>query len=133
MKFILYFGILMLSHSIYSQEKIEKGRYITSNKLKYITINDNFQFEYFAYKDYSPYTIKEKQKKENKPRMCGTVGYWCDGKGKGSYSIIDGTLVLKFEIDSLTIATERIDTKLLKGLSFKISELEKLEIEKLKK
>ncbi len=126
-KLILFFGILMLSCSVFSQDKLELGRYITSDKLKYITIKADSEFEYSAYKGYSPYTIKEKRKKENKPQMCGTVGYWSDGQGKGKYSIIDGKLTLKFEIDFSTIATKKIDTRLLKGLSFEVSELEKLE------
>jgi len=120
-------GFLIISCSIYSQEKLEKGRYITSDKLKYITIKDNFQFEYQAYKGYSPYTIKEKRKREKKPRMCGTVGYIGDGKGNGIYSILDGNLILKFEIDLSSIMTKKIDTRLSNGLSFKISELEKLD------
>jgi hypothetical protein len=126
-KFIVFLGILMLSCSIYSQEKLESGRYITSDKLKYITIKDDFKFEYQAYKGYSPYTIKEKRKKEKNPNMCGTVGYLDDGSGKGKYSIEDGIIILKFEVDYSTIATQKIDTELLKGISFRISDLEKLE------
>ncbi|WP_040282871.1 hypothetical protein [Psychroserpens damuponensis] len=127
MKLILFLGTLLLSCSVFSQEKLEQGRYISSDKLKYITIKNDYQFEYNAYKGYSPYTIK----KENKPNgMCGTIGYWGDGRGKGTYSIVDEELILKFDIDYSTIATKKIDIKLLKGLRFKISELEKLEDEK---
>ncbi|WP_418512839.1 hypothetical protein [Corallibacter sp.] len=128
-KLLPFFGFLLLSFSGFSQEKLELGRYITSDKLKYITIKSNYEFEYLAYKGYSPYTIKEERKKENKPQMCGTVGYWGDGRGKGTYSIEDGILILKFEIDNSTIASKKIDTRFLKGLSFEILELEKLETE----
>jgi len=127
LKLIFSIGLLILSCSVYSQEKLENGRYITPDKLKYITIKDDFQFEYQAYKGYSPYTIQEKRKRENKPQMCGTVGYIGDGKGNGVYSILDGNLLLKFEIQLSSILTKKIDTRLSKGLSLKISELEKLD------
>jgi len=126
LKSILLFGVLLFTSTIYSQEKLEKGRYITSDKLKYITIINDSKFEYKAYKGRSPYTIKEKQK--NKKPICGTVGYIVDidGQGKGTYTIVNQNLILDFEIDFSTIATRPIDTKLLKGLTFEISQLEKL-------
>jgi len=122
LKLIFLIGFLILSCSIYSQEKLSEGSYISSDKLKHITIKANFQFEYQAYKGYSPYTIKEKR--ENKAQMCGTVGYINDGKGNGVYSILDGNLILKFEIDFSNITTKKIDTRFSNGLSFKLSELE---------
>jgi hypothetical protein len=124
---IIFFGLFALSYSAYSQDELEKGRYITPDKLKYITIKDDFHFEYFAYLRYSPYTIKEKRKKENRQRMCGSIGYIFDGKGKGKYSIENGKIILKFEIDYSNIAVEKIDINKLNGISFIISELEKLE------
>ena len=129
LKLIAFFGILMLTPSIHSQEELEQGRYITSDKLKYITINENFNFEYKAFKQNSPFTIKEKREKENKTPVCGTFAYIVDieGQGTGTYSIVDGNILLNFEIDFLTIATRPIDTKLLKGLTFLISKLEKLD------
>ncbi|NQY31381.1 MAG: hypothetical protein HRT69_18190 [Flavobacteriaceae bacterium] len=127
LKLIFITCFLILSSSIYSQEKLEKVKYITSDKLKYIIIQDDFRFVYQAYKGYSPYTIKEKRKRENKPQMCGTVGYFGDGKGNGVYSILDGNLVLKFEVDVSSITTKKIDTRLSNGLSFKLSELEILD------
>ena len=128
-KMMLFFVILMLSSSVYSQDKLEKGRYLTSDKLKYITLKDNFQFEYQSYKGYSPYTIKEKREKESTPQMCGTVGYISNGNGRGTYSIENGKILLKFEIDYSTITTKKIDIHHMKELSFEISELEKLESE----
>lgn len=127
LKLTFLIGFLILSCSIYSQEKLEEGKYITSNKLKYITIKDNFQFEYQAYKDYSPYTIKEKRKREKKPQMYSSVGYIGDGKGNGVYSILNGNLVLKFEIGLSSIMTKKNDSRLSNGLSYKISELEKID------
>lgn len=126
LKFISLLVLLMFTHLIYSQEKFEKGSYITSDKLKYIRIIDDSKFEYIAYKGKSPYTIKEKQK--NKKSICGTIGYIVeiDGQGIGTYTIVNQNIVLDFEIDFSTIATRPIDTKLLKGLTFQISKLEKL-------
>ncbi|MDO1500511.1 hypothetical protein Q2T40_10260 [Winogradskyella maritima] len=126
MRLIILLSFIILSFSINCQEKLENGIYLSSDKLKYITIKDHFQFKYTAYKGYSPYTIKEKRKNETK-RMCGTIGYILEENGKGTYSIKNGEIVLKFEIDYSTIATKKIDTRLLKGISFKILELEKLE------
>ena len=126
LKINFIFLFLIISSSIYSQEKIEEGKYITSDKLKQIIIEDKFRFNYQAYKGYSPYTIKKKREKENKSKMCGTVAYISDGKGSGKYSIKNGKLILKFDIDISNIFEKKINTKFLKELCFEISELEKI-------
>jgi hypothetical protein len=118
LKINFIFLFLIISSSIYSQEKIEEGKYITSDKLKQIIIEDKFRFNYQAYKGYSPYTIKNKREKENKSKMCGTVAYINDGKGSGKYSIKNGKLILKFDLDISNIFEKKNRYKIFKRIMF---------------
>ena len=86
----------LFSNLIYSQSKIERGKYISSDRLQYIIIYDNSEFEYISYLGESPYTYNEKRKKEKKSRFCGTVGFVSNGSGKGNYEIRRDSLILKF-------------------------------------
>ena len=87
LKYPILVSFLLLYCITYAQEKIESGVYITTDKLKYITIKDDFQFDYIVYIGYSPYMINEQRKKEKTSRACGVVGYIGDLYGTGTYHI----------------------------------------------
>lgn len=125
LKYTFLIGWLLISYTIYSQEKIENGTYITTNKLQYITIKDDFQFNYIVYRGYSPYMINEQRKKEKTSRVCSVVGYIADLYGNGTYHILEGKLFLEFKIDYLS--SREIDRRLIEGCVFEISPLEKIE------
>lgn len=125
LKYTFLISWLLISYTIHAQEKIENGTYITTNKLQYITIKDDFQFTYILHRGYSPYMIKEQRKKEKTSRACGVVGYIADLYGNGTYHILDGKLFLAFKIDYLS--SREIDKRLIEGYVFEISQLEKIE------
>jgi hypothetical protein len=81
---------------VVAQQKIENGKYIAEDKLSYITIIDGNKFSFIEYYKWSPFTLEEKRKKENKTYSCGTVGYASNGIGEGIYQIENNQLRLKF-------------------------------------
>ncbi|PHR74091.1 MAG: hypothetical protein COA67_01635 [Lutibacter sp.] len=120
------FGLIIVFYSFNIRKEIEVGRYISTDKLQYITIKNKSMFEYNSYLYYSPYTIKEKRKKDINPNWCGSIGYWGNGKGFGKYSIKKDSLILEFDFSFSKISIERMDDKKNKTMSFHISDLEKL-------
>lgn len=95
-KFIILI-IILKSFNLSAQEKLEIGQHIYSDKLTYITINENNQFEYLKYYNWSPLTLEEKRKTEkDKNQTYGSVGYVSGAKGIGKYEINNGILILKF-------------------------------------
>jgi len=123
MKNIILITIFLFPVYLLSQNNIDKGKYLSSNKLQYICIGENHTFSYLAYKDYSPHTLD----KGNKSKVCGTIGYILDVEGKGVYEVVNDSLFLKFRVDVSNIHTKTLSYKLIKGLRFKISELNKIE------
>jgi hypothetical protein len=94
---LIIFIILLKSFSLSAQEKLKIGQYIYNDKLTYITITENNEFEYLKYYNWSPLTLKEKRNnKKEKDQTCGSVGYVSGAKGIGNYEINDGNLILKF-------------------------------------
>lgn len=114
--------LIIMSSTLYSQEKLEKGQHILKDKLTYIIIKENNVFEYNKYHNFSPLTVKEEREKENKPRGCGTIAYISGAKGKGHFKIIDSTLVLKFAEFEKHMDKETDFDSINKSLEFSISE-----------
>ena len=89
--------LLIESFSLSAQEKLEIGQHIYKDKLTFISLNPNNEFEYLKYYNWSPLTIEEKRKAEkNENQTRGTIGYVSGAKGKGNYELKDGNLILKF-------------------------------------
>lgn len=94
---LIIFILLLKSFNLFAQNKLEIGQHIYKDKLTYITINENNEFEYFKYYNWSPLTIEEKRKSEkNQNKTCGTIGYVSGAKGKGKYKLKNGKLILEF-------------------------------------
>jgi len=86
-----------LTFNLYSQMKLDKGTYISDNKLCYVTILDEVNFAYLEYENFSPYTIEQDRKTGKiKPGACGVIGYISKRIGNGCYQIVNGNLQLKF-------------------------------------
>ncbi|ARV08561.1 hypothetical protein BTO05_02490 [Winogradskyella sp. PC-19] len=134
MKTLILLIVASISLCAQSQKNIEKGKYISSDKLKYLIIKNDSRFEYISYLHYSPYTIEEKRKskniKETKIGSCGTIGYLGDIEGTGEYKIIDGKIFLDFEIDFSNISQRNkvIDFRLVRGMIIEIDDLEKIRL-----
>jgi hypothetical protein len=60
-KKLLFVIFILISNHIISQTEIENGTYISTNKLEYIFIMDNYTFGYISYLNYSPYLDKKKK------------------------------------------------------------------------
>lgn len=87
----------MKSVNLFSQE-LEVGEHIYKDKLTYITLFENNKFNYNKYYKWSPLTIEEERKNEERgSRMCGSIGYASGAKGKGKYKFKEGKLILKFD------------------------------------
>jgi len=94
---LIIFIFLVNSFNLFVQEKLDIGQHIYKDKLTYITLNENNEFEYFKYYNWSPLTIEEKRKTEKeKNQTCGNIGYVTGAKGKGKYELQNGNLILKF-------------------------------------
>jgi len=87
--------IIFKSFNLLAQENLETGQHIYCDKLTYITLNENNEFEYLKYYNWSPLTVEEKRNTVNE-KACGSVGYISGAKGTGKYEINDGILVLRF-------------------------------------
>jgi hypothetical protein len=99
MKFgkLLILILLLKSVNLFAQDKLEIGQHIYKDKLTYITLNENNEFEYFKYYNWSPLTIEETQKTEkSKSEACGTIGYVSGAKGKGKFELKGAKLILEF-------------------------------------
>ncbi len=93
--FILF--TLISINAVVAQQKIESGKYITEDKLTYITILDENRFSYMEYYKKSPYTIEQERKRDKtETNVCGVVGYISNGKGEGIYQVENNQLKLKF-------------------------------------
>ncbi|PNQ73442.1 hypothetical protein C1T31_08005 [Hanstruepera neustonica] len=89
--------ILLKSFNLSAQKKLEIGQHVYKDKLTYISLSSNNEFEYLKYYNWSPLTIEEKQIEEkDKNETCGTIGYVSGAKGKGKYEIKNGKLILRF-------------------------------------
>lgn len=117
--FIL-FSLLSINH-IVAQHKIEKGKYISEDRLTYITILDENKFSYIEYYKWSPYTIEEDRKKgKMKNEVCGVVGYVANRQGEGIYKIENNQLKLEFTNE------KEIKSNVDKEKSYKYFDLTKL-------
>lgn len=119
---VFFLILIIMCSNLYSQEKLEVGQHIYKDKLTYLSIKDNNEFEYSKYYNFSPLTIKEEREKENEPRMCGSVGYASGAKGKGKYEISDSLLVLKFTEFKRYVDKETDYDDTTKSMKFEISE-----------
>ncbi|SDZ80774.1 hypothetical protein [Bizionia paragorgiae] len=115
--------LYVLTFSLISQNSIKTGLYISKNKLQYITIQNGSQFKYESYKNYSPYTVKEKQKKDSIQSFCNSVIYWTNIESNGKYYTKNDSIILEF--DSV-IKKENFPNTEFKTLGFLISELKKI-------
>ncbi|MEO8932774.1 MAG: hypothetical protein ABI295_00585 [Xanthomarina sp.] len=89
--------LLLKSINLSAQNKLKIGEHIYKDKLTYITLKENNEFEYLKYYNWSPLTIEEKGKTEkSKNGTCGTIGYVSGAKGKGKYEFKYGKLILEF-------------------------------------
>lgn len=59
---LITFIILLISFTLSAQEKLQIGQHIYSDKLTYITIKENSEFEYLKYYNWSPLTLEKTNK-----------------------------------------------------------------------
>ncbi|SHJ27113.1 hypothetical protein SAMN04488096_1302 [Mesonia phycicola] len=127
MKIISILTLLIIFSSFSFQDYLKSEKYISADKLQYITIKNDSVFEYFSYKYYSPYTKKKEWEKDSIKRMCGTYGYWGNGQGTGKYIINNDSLELYFDFKYSQISIDRMQNKKKKVMYFFLPDLEKLE------
>lgn len=99
------FAMFFIFKNAYCQESIELGKYITKNKLGYLTLLDNNEFGYISFQGESPYTYSLKEKKQN---FCDAQMYSINEKGFGKYQLRYNNLKLIFDekpnpLDSITV------------------------------
>jgi len=114
--------ILFNSINLFAQEQLEIGEHIYEDKLTYITLINNNEFEYLKYYKWSPLTIEEERKAKNsKNDTCGTIGYVSGAKGKGKFKFRNGKLILKFTDFKLLMDNKTNFKKETKTMEFIIS------------